>query len=174
MEEKESGRSALLVVDVQQGLFERSKPVYQADQLLANINGLADQARERGAPVVFIQHSNDKTLRSGTREWAFHPEINPQLGDLHIHKRHGNAFQETSLHQELQNRNISRIFVTGLVTQGCVRATCLGGLDLGYEVVLVSNAHSTYSKPAAKIIARWQDELMKSGALLKVTKEVLF
>ena len=37
--------TALLVIDVQQGLFERSTPIYKADQVLENIHMLVCSAR---------------------------------------------------------------------------------------------------------------------------------
>lgn len=72
----EKSNTALLVIDVQQGLFERSTPVYQAKTMLDNINFLVDSAHQMGVPVIYIQHSNEKTLKLGTPEWKFHPEIN--------------------------------------------------------------------------------------------------
>ena len=165
-------KSAVLVIDVQQGLFERSTPVYHAEQMLENINALVERAHHQGILVVYIQHSNEKLLLKGTRAWQFHPEIRLEAGDLHIHKQHGNAFQKTTLHNELQNRNIDRLIVTGMVTQGCVRATCLGGLELGYQVVLARDAHSTYSKGPEKVIKRWHGELSETGVTLSAAKEI--
>ena len=37
---------ALLVIDVQQGLFKKSAPIYMADRLLENINALANRAQD--------------------------------------------------------------------------------------------------------------------------------
>jgi len=168
------GKSALLGIDVQQGLFERSAPIYQAEQVLDNINLLVKKAHQANIPVVYIQHANDNTLKRGTREWQFHQQIRPQEGDLHIHKQHGNAFEETELHDELQARDISRIIATGLVTHGCVKSTCLGGLDLGYTVTLAGDAHSNFSKTAAQIIKKWHANLQKAGVELIDTAEVGF
>jgi nicotinamidase-related amidase len=46
-EKKQKGRQALLVVDVQQGLFERTIPIYQVEQVLANILWLGMREVER-------------------------------------------------------------------------------------------------------------------------------
>jgi nicotinamidase-related amidase len=167
-------KTALLVIDVQQGLFERSTPIFRADLMLDNINLLVDAAHNAGVPVIYIQHNNDKLLKKGSRAWHFHPEIRPQMGDLNIHKLLGNAFADTPLDDELQARGIDQIIATGLVTQGCVRATCLGGLELGYQVMLASDAHSTYSKRPDKVIERWQAELVEAGVRLLPAKEISF
>jgi nicotinamidase-related amidase len=60
-----------------------------------------------------------------------------------VHKQHGKAFEDTPLHAELTGREIGRVILTGLVMHGCVKATCLGGLELGYEVVLAEDGHSS-------------------------------
>lgn len=68
------------------------------------------------------------------------------------------------MHAELADRGVGRVVVTGLVTHGCVKATCLGGLELGYEVVLAKDGHSSYSKEAARLIEEWNRKLGEAGA----------
>ena len=64
--------------------------------------------------------------------------------------------------------------VTGLVTQGCVRATCLGAKKLGYKVILVSDGHSTYHKQAAHLIAEWNQKLSAGTVELQEAREIEF
>jgi len=165
---------ALLVIDVQRGLFEKSAPVYQARQVLSTINTLINKARLAGVPVFFIQHSNENLLQKGSRSWQLHPEIHPQVEEVIIHKLHGNAFEGTNLWEELEKRNVSGLVLTGLVTHGCVKATCLGALEEGYRVVLVSDGHSSYSKDAAQQIKKWNHLLGEKGAEIIESKNVNF
>ena len=167
-------KSALLVIDVQKGLFEKSTPIYKADELLENINSLINRARQAGVPVLFIQHSSSKILEKGSDGWQLHPRVQPLADEPIIHKLHGNAFEDTTLQEELTKRKVSSVVVTGLVTHGCVKATCLGALDLGYQLVLVSDAHSSYSKDAAQMIEKWNNALHEKGALLQQTRQVEF
>jgi nicotinamidase-related amidase len=166
--------TALLVIDVQQGLFQQSRPVHQAEQLLSNLETLIQGAQQAQVPVIFIQHSNQKQLVKDTPAWQLHPRLGPLANEFLIHKQHGNAFEKTNLQAELQARGVNRVLITGLVTQGCVRATCLGALRLGYQVILVSDAHSTYSKDAAKVIEKWNQELQGKGAELRETTQIDF
>jgi nicotinamidase-related amidase len=166
--------SALLVIDVQASLFGQSTPIYQAEALLATINSLADRARQAGAPVVYVQHANDNRLAPGTAGWQLHSQIRPQPMDHVINKRHGNAFEDTGLAGLLETLRVGRLVVTGLVTHGCVKATCLGALALGYDVVLVQDGHSSYSKDASKLIQEWNGKLSQAGAELKPASEVSF
>ena len=171
---KDNMSMALLVIDVQQGLFEKSTKIYQADQILKNINTLITAARVAGSPVIFIQHSNENSLAYGSRDWQLHPEIQPQAGEMLIHKRLGNAFEKTDLHPVLQSLGVQTVVVSGLVTHGCVRATAIGGLELGYRVILVSDAHSNFSKDAPKLIEKWNHDLGEMGAELLPTAAIHF
>ena len=166
--------TALLVIDVQKGLFEKSTPIYMAEQVLENIHILINKARKEGAPVIFIQHSSPKTLEKGSDAWQFHPEIQPLAEEVIIHKLHGNAFEGTNLREELEKRNVGILAMTGLVTHGCVKATCLGAMDEGYKVVLVSNGHSSYSKDADQLIEKWNRAIGEKGAEIIEAQKVSF
>jgi nicotinamidase-related amidase len=64
--------------------------------------------------------------------------------------------------------------VTGLVTHGCVKATCMGAKDLGYEVILVKDGHSNFNKQAAKLIDEWNRKLGDGGAEPRLAEEIDF
>jgi nicotinamidase-related amidase len=170
----QNGSSVLLVIDVQKEQFEKSTPVHHAEQLLQNINFLIAKAREEGVPVFFVLHSADSYLKYGSEGWQLHPQIQPIAGEPIIHKRHGNSFEDTNLQEHLRQRGVSRVVLTGLVTHGCVKATCLGALEAGYKVVLASDAHSNFSKDAPKVIEKWNQELSNKGAVLVETNSVTF
>lgn len=52
----------------------------------------------------------------------------------------------TTLNSELSVHGINTIVVTGLITNACVRGTCIDGIKLGYEVVLIEDATETISQ----------------------------
>ncbi len=166
--------TALLVIDVQQGLFRKSSPIYKAERLLANIEALVARGHAAGALVVYVQHASDKVLPYGSADWQIHPRLAPQPGDLLIEKQHGDAFEETPLDSELAARGIKRMVATGLVTHGCVKATCLGAQARGYTVVLAADGHSSYSKDAARLIEEWHAKLSAAGVSLQPTQEIVF
>lgn len=91
-----------------------------------------------------------------------------------IHKIHGNAFEGTNLRDELEKRNISVVVMVGLVTHGCVKATCLGAMGEGYKVVLVSDGHSNYSKDAAQLIEKRNRAIREKGADVIEAQKVRF
>lgn len=167
-------KTALLIIDVQQGLFQKSTPVYQAADLIRNIQALVDAAHRVGAPVVYIQHNDKNSLVKDTPAWQLHPDLHPLETDLRVDKQHGNSFEETPLDGFLKARGIQHVVACGLVTHGCVKSTCLGALEKGYRVTLASDAHSSYSNTAAELIDKWHATLSKEGAALLPTAEVQF
>jgi nicotinamidase/pyrazinamidase len=50
------------------------------------------------------------------------------------------GFQGTELDNELRRMGIRRVFIGGLATDYCVRATVLDSLRLGYETILLIDA----------------------------------
>ncbi len=166
--------TALLIIDVQEELFQKSTKIYQAESLLANINTLVQRAHHSSAPVIYIQHSSDRILLKGSAGWELHEQLQPLPEDLIVHKEHGNAFEATNLAELLQARNITALVITGLVTHGCVRATSIGALELGYHVTLAKDAHSSYSKDAARLIEELHEKLRAMQVELKSTAEISF
>ena len=55
---------ALLVIDVQRGLFDPQPPPADADAVVERINALSAKAREAGMPVVFVQHERAGDLEA--------------------------------------------------------------------------------------------------------------
>ena len=163
---------ALLVIDVQLGLFTKSAPIYRADQLLQNIKSLVDRAHRAGIPVVYVQHANQRMLVEGSDGWQLHAQLHPTEDDICIQKRHSNAFEDTPLEEELKSRGVGRVIVAGLVSHGCVKSTCLGAKELGYRVTLAGDAHSSFSKDAARLIDESNEELAHGVADVRATQDI--
>jgi len=152
---------ALLVVDVQKGLMDKN--IYNKDLFIKKIND-AIAAYERGEnKIILIQHNN-KTLAANTTDWEIDRNIvyNSEACKV-IQKYHGNAFEETTLDEYLRNNNIIEIVVCGLVTHGCVKATCVGGLSNGFQVSILKNGHSCWSSDAKEKIQKVEKELEENG-----------
>jgi nicotinamidase-related amidase len=136
-------KSALLVIDVQQDLFSGENAAYQADEVLERIAGLAARAREAGVPVVYVQHDGEPTdglCAIGTPGWEMHPTVAPQEG----HKINSDGFYRTNLDETLRGLGAETLYVTGFASQFCVDATTRRATSEGYDVVLVSDAHTTF------------------------------
>lgn len=173
--------TALLVIDIQLGMFsEPDYPVYQEQALLANLSTLIEKARAAGVPVIYVQHSGSVTqdpLWPENPGWQIHPAIFPQPGEAIVHKKTPDSFYQTSLQQELESRGIKHLVIAGMQTEYCVDTTTRQAFSRGYNLILVSDAHSTFNAPyltAAQIIQHHNAVLGDSFATAKTTGEVEF
>jgi nicotinamidase-related amidase len=136
---KDRPNTALLVVDVQNGVVEGA---HERDTVVANISSLVDTARRASVPVVWVQHS-DEGLAQGSDEWRIVPELSPSDTEPLIEKNYGDSFEDTDLESVLLSLGVGRLVVTGAQTDACIRSTLHGAFTRGYDAILVSDAHTT-------------------------------
>jgi nicotinamidase-related amidase len=173
--------TALLVIDVQNGVVNHN---YQRDVAVANISTLVDEARDKGVPVVWVQHSSEQ-MPKGSDSWQYVPELVRQEPEPLVHKTFPDSFEDTNLEDVLAMGGIGHLFVTGAQTDECIRATIHGAIVRGYDVTLVGDAHTTEdhsqwgAPPPDKVIAHtnlyWQyHEAPGRTASVTETKDVTF
>jgi nicotinamidase-related amidase len=176
-----STETALVVIDVQQGLMEEA---YQRDEVLNRINTLLARARASQTPVIYVQHDEPKgyQLEVGTVAWQIHPAVAPRPDEPVVNKRASDAFYDTTLKQELDRRGIHHLVVVGGQTEYCVDTTVRRATTCGYDVTLVSDAHTTYDcemLTAPQIIAHTNEMLNgfhtdTCNIIVKPTSEITF
>ena len=132
-------QSALLVIDVQKDVVATA---YQRDRVVANINECVNKARAADVPVIWIQHS-DEGLTLGSEGWEIVSELNPLDSETKIGKTFRSSFVETLLSDTLAGLSASHLYICGAETNNCVRFTSHHALELGYDLTLIEDAHTT-------------------------------
>ncbi|WP_433451213.1 cysteine hydrolase family protein [Streptomyces sp. CA-142005] len=178
----ERPNTALLVIDVQNGVMAPSSP--GREDVIANIGTLIDRARAADVPVIWVQHQ-DEELVPGTESWEYVPQLKRLDSEPLVAKSYGDSFEDTVLESVLAERAVGRLFVTGAQTDFCIRSTLHGALVRGYDATLVADAHTTedlteYGAPAPEqVIAHtnlyWSGQHApgRRGGIIK-TAEVAF
>lgn len=115
---------------------------HNRDAVVANVLSLVEKARRERIPVVWIQHS-DEQLASGSDGWRIVPELTPGNAEPLVEKHYGDSFEATTLETVLSGLGVGRLVVVGAQTDACIRSTIHGGFVRGYDVTLVSDAHTT-------------------------------
>lgn len=138
---RSSGKSALIVVDVQVGVLNRA---WDTARVVGNIARVVERARALGVPVIWVQHA-DGQLAHGSPEWQLIPELGPREGETIVHKQFESSFEGTTLDELLATLDTSRVVLAGAMSNWCIRATAYGALDRGYDLMLVKDAHTTAS-----------------------------
>lgn len=150
-------KRALLIVDIQQGLFADEPKPLNIDRVIDNINELARRARASGDSVYFVQHEQpDSALAFNTPQWQLDSRLIVEPIDHKVRKTSSAPFASSNLQQLMDAQGVRNVVVTGYATEFCIDSTVRWSASLGYEVTLVSDAHTTHDKPhlmAEQIIA---------------------
>lgn len=166
-------RTAVLILDLQneviheKGAFGGTGAAAHAveQNVVANAARLAAAARAAGATVIHVHHQRSVGVDSGRdskqnaplwrnmaeadamgTEWssAPHEGIEPDASDIVLHKQRVSAFFGTPLDIKLRGLGVEKVLVSGALTNLSVESTIRYGADLGYEMVLVSDACSSF------------------------------
>jgi nicotinamidase-related amidase len=116
----------------------------------------------RVAPVIFGQHEDATELQFGSCAWQLARGLDVQPGDLRVRKATCDSFHRTDLEEILTRHAVTRLAICGMYTEFCVDTTVHRALALGYEVILVADAHTTEDRPhliAAQIIRHHNETL---------------
>lgn len=172
--------TGLLIIDVQVGMFSvPNLPLYNGDKLIENIKKLLGNARATNTPVFFVQHigPDEGLLGKGKPTWEIDSRIKPVDNEIVISKRTPDSFHKTPLHEELKNKSIGKLVIAGCQTEFCVDTACRRAFTIGYDSILVEDAHSTFDNEiltASQIIKHHNRILGGSFAKLKRTDEIVF
>jgi nicotinamidase/pyrazinamidase len=152
---------ALIIVDPQLDFFPGGAlAVPDGDGILPALNRAIESFTERGLMVVVTRDWHPANHCSfvaqggpwpphcvrGTSGAALHPELELPPMFTMVHKaatpdrESYSDFEGTGLVDFLRAHGVRRIFVGGLALDYCVRATCLDGIDAGFQVVLLTDA----------------------------------
>lgn len=173
-------QTALLIVDVQVAMFSYENEVlYNGEQVLENICVLLQKARSTNTPVIFIQHtgSDDDEFGRGKPTWQIHPRIEPLESEQIVEKRTWDSFHNTVLDEVLKQQGIRQLVIAGMQTEFCMDTTCRRAFSMGYENILVQDAHSTFDGKvlkASQIVQHHNSVLGGRFVKLKTTQEIDF
>src|ERR1700733_7087692 len=129
--------TAVVLVDLQNGILGRQLAPYSAMEVVANAKRLADVVRQSGGIVIFVNVDSRQVLRLPSDKSLRDPnapppppsalELVPELGameaDLRVTKKQWGAFYGTDLDQQLRRRNIRTILLGGIATNIGVEST---------------------------------------------------
>lgn len=168
-------KRALLVIDMQVGLFDGPDRPHDGERVLARINRLIRRAHDAGAPVFAVRHTGPagSPIAPDAPLAALLPDLAIDTArDIVFNKTRPSCFAGTRLAEWLHAAGIGEIAITGMKTQYCIDTTCRAAADLGFRAVLVADAHTcmdTPDLPAGRIIAHHNATLGGPFATLTTT-----
>ena len=139
--------AALVVIDMQKGIVSLPT-VHPMAGIIDNVARLAKGFRSRMLPVILVNVTGRAPGRveatfnfSPPPDWAdLIPELDRQPDDYTVTKVNIGAFYGTALEMVLRRRGATQVIIAGVATGSGVEATARQAYDLGYNVVLVTDA----------------------------------
>lgn len=142
-------KTAVLVIDVQQGLCEGDGQAWDCEGTIQRINRVTQKARAADVPVVFVQHESAAGyLEHGSAAWQLANGLEIDANDLRIRKTTPDAFLRTELEIMLRTQGVGHLVICGMHSEFCVDTTTRRALALGFPVTLVSDAHTSAGNAA--------------------------
>lgn len=179
-------KKILLIVDLQNDFCPGgSLAIKEGNEIVPVINGLMDKMDL----IIATQdwHPEDSTH---FEDWPVHcvantigAELNPELDEEKIdqivlkgtgHDDPGySAFDATNISLEayLKEQNVGSLYVVGLATDYCVRASALDACKLGFHTFVVTDAIAAVDLEEGDG-QRALDEMYKAGCLLVESKDI--
>ncbi len=141
-------KPALLLVDIQQDYFPNGRmEVVGAIEASQVAKRLLDHFRQRGLPVVHVQHIAARPgatfLLPNTEGIGFHENVTPLPGEAVIKKHFPNSFRDTDLHEHLLAKGIKELVICGMMSHMCIDATTRAAFDKGYACMVAHDACAT-------------------------------
>jgi nicotinamidase-related amidase len=147
--------TALLVMDVQQGIVDR----FADDEgYLPRLATAVEAARAAGIRVIYVtvgfrtgypevsERNKGFAAIAGTGRMTesdpgspIHPAVAPASGDLIVTKRRVSAFAGSDLEVVLRAGDIDRLVLAGIATSGVVLSTLRQAADLDYRLTVLAD-----------------------------------
>lgn len=158
----EKPATALVVIDLQKGVFGMPTEPYSTKTIVANAAQLADTFRKNSMFVFLVRVTPSADGKDGLKpiadnalqwnqprpaNWAdIVPELGPAPGDLVITKRQWGAFYGTELDLQLRRRGIHTIVLCGISTNIGVESTARFAYEYGHQQIFAEDATAARSK----------------------------
>jgi nicotinamidase-related amidase len=164
-------KTALVLIDLQQGIVTRPLAPRSASEVVQNAVRLATKFRALGAPVVLVRVTfqpdgkdrlnlpADSPMQFNASalppNWAdYVSDIGPQPGDILIVKRQWGAFYGTELDLQLRRRGVETIVLAGIATNFGVESTARDAYERGYAQVFVEDAMASLTAEAHEFVVK--------------------
>ncbi len=148
---------ALLVVDIQEATTGDVSmyPYFKenSENLIININQIADSFKMRSYPVVYIRSEITNPLVNLIN--SSYAKGNPGakydkrlkiVSNLEVAKKGEDSFRNTNLDSILTSNKVNELYIVGLDAAECVNATVEAAQNRGYKVNIIEEAAMSKSK----------------------------
>jgi maleamate amidohydrolase len=184
-------RPLLLAIDFTRAFTEPGRPL--AAECSAQIdatNRLIAAARAQSIPVMFTAVAYEEAdlsdaglwarkiggqadLQAGTDGVEIDPRLDRQPRDQTLTKKYASCFFGTDLASRLMAAGRDTLIIAGLTTSGCVRATAVDAIQLGFRPIVVRQAvgdrwADAHAQSLADLDAKYADVMELEAVLAQM------
>jgi len=159
MLELNAATTALVLIDLQEGILPFAGGPYKAEDVVSRSAKLAEKFRAVNAPVVLVRVGWAKDFGDAPKQpvdnshggplpdnwWDWPPALGKQESDIEVIKRQWGAFYGTDLELQLRRRGIDTIVLGGISTNIGVESTARNAWELGFNLIVAEDICSAGS-----------------------------
>ena len=161
---------ALLVIDIQRGMFSKPERQPGLQVLIPRINELIDLFHRLELPIIHIltvhkadgstgdlwmRRNNRISMVDGTPDKEECPEVHRYETDAVIRKTRHSAFIRTDLESVLEKMQADTVVLTGFATNACVGLTAIEAYERDFDVLLSQEAILGCDQPRADLMLKY-------------------
>ena len=187
-------RTALLVIDPVNDFlseggagYEMTKSTLKMVGVIENLKRAIEGARERGIPVLYgpmayteedyKEHQlhrrsginrvmfEHKMFLAGSWGADFHPDLQPQEGDIVLLPHKTCDVYETDLPEHLERLGITHLVIAGMTANLCCESTGRHAMERGYDVTFLSDAIGSTSVPSYEASIHINFPMLANGVM---------
>lgn len=177
--QRTEGRTALLVIDMQNSYFDFPELEEQRESVTAKVNELIAAAREGGCPILLIrtQHERDRSTWTvnmhddgqgfaypGTEQSQYVAGLDTE-GGVGLVKTRDSAFFDTDLAARLRNLGANRLVLCGISTHSCVAQTAIDAFAHNFRVAVARDAVASENADLSQALLAFLEDEMRQDIL---------
>ncbi|OLT07159.1 cysteine hydrolase [Kocuria sp. CNJ-770] len=177
--QRTEGRTALLVIDMQNSYFDFPELEEQRESVTAKVNELIAAAREGGCPILLIrtQHERDRSTWTvnmhddgqgfaypGTEQSQYVAGLDTE-GGVGLVKTRDSAFFDTDLAARLRNLGANRLVLCGISTHSCVAQTAIDAFAHNFRVAVARDAVASENTDLSQALLAFLENEMRQDIL---------
>jgi nicotinamidase-related amidase len=173
------GRTALLVVDMQNSYFEFPELEEQRESVTEKVNELIRAARAGDCPIVLIrtQHERDRSTWTvnmhddgegfafpGTEQAEYVAGLDTE-GGVGLVKTRDSAFFDTDLAARLRNLDVTHVMLCGISTHSCVSQTAVDAFAHNFRAAVARDSVASENPELSRALLAFLADEMRQEIL---------
>jgi nicotinamidase-related amidase len=178
-EHRAEGRTALLVIDMQNSYFDFPELEEQRESVTEKVNELIRCARGAGCPILLIrtQHERDRSTWTvnmhddgqgfaypGTEQSQYVTGLDTE-GAMGLVKTRDSAFFDTDLAARLRNLGVSHLVLCGISTHSCVAQTAIDAFAHNFRAAVARDAVASENPDLSRALLAFLEDEMRQDVL---------